>query len=300
MAATSKRSRKIGIAMAAIAIVAIVAHFGAETLHLPWLRETALLVILAEILAFVALERYQVFEPMQETVEGVQAQLSQFQKFREELAASGHVTVQASPHEFYREAERAHREALSADPGGPQIVRVAVFGLHWQQVGVAGAGDSEEAKARREFLDALRAFWLVPSSTAMGPWGQRWSARFLFAVGDIRSSEALLETGLLGDLARRAPRNAVMKLMVTDSSAALSPTIIGERDAFLTFQDPSSPLVHWSIRFRGPQYATLFARWFDELWQMPDAYTVYTRDGLNQQGLEQVRQRLAAALSRQT
>jgi hypothetical protein len=184
---------------------------------------------------------------------------------------------------------------LSSDPGGPQIVRVAAFALRWQQVGVAGAGDSEEAKARREFLDALRAFWHVPSSTSMGPWGHRWSARFLFAVGDIKSSEALLEAGgMLGDLARGAPRNAVMKLMVTDLSAALSPTIIGERDTFLTFQDPSSPLVHWSIRFRGAQYATLFARWFDELWQMPEAYTVYTRDGLNQQGLEQVRQKLAA------
>ncbi|MGH7865063.1 MAG: hypothetical protein ACREQB_08740 [Candidatus Binataceae bacterium] len=281
--------------MAVVAIVAIVAHFGAETLHLPWLRETALLVILAEILAFVALERYQVFEPMQETVQDVQAQLSQFQKFREELAASGHVTVQPSPHEHLREAARALRESSSADPGGAHIIRHTAFGLRWHHVSAASAEDSEEAKARGEYLDAFGAFFLAPGSTSMSPWVHRWSVRFLFAVGDIESYQAmLLETGPVGMFARRALHNGVIKLMVTNSSAALSPLIIGERDVFLKFEDPSSPLVHWSIRFRGPQYAALFSRWFDELWQLPEAYTVYARDGINQQGLEQVRQKLAA------
>jgi len=298
MAATSKRSRKIGIAMAATAVVAIVAHFGAETLHLPWLRETALLVILAEILAFVALERYQVFEPMHDAVGDLQARFSRFESFREELSASGGVTIQASSHQYYVEITRALREALGADPGGPQILRFASLGLRWEGVISAGREETEEARARLEWLEASRAFNLGAGAAPKSPWARLWSVRYLFAVADWKDFEAI-QLEPLRNIPEQAPRNATIKLIVHSLGAALSPTIIGERDSFLKFEDPSSPLVHWSIRFRGAAPAALFTRWFDELWQMPEAYTVYTRDGLSQQGLEQVRQRLAAALSRQ-
>jgi len=146
-AVASTRSRKIGIAMAAIAVVAIVAHFGAESLHLPWLREVAVLIILAEILVFVGLERYPVFEPMGEAMDDLQARFTRVDSFREELSASGGVSIQPSPHQYYWEAARALREALAADPGGPQILRQAFLGLRWEGVAGAAREETEEARA---------------------------------------------------------------------------------------------------------------------------------------------------------
>jgi hypothetical protein len=279
--------------MAIIAIAAILAHFGAETLQMPWLREVAVLVILAEILVFVALERYQVFEPMRATMDDLQARFTRFESFREELSASGGVSIQPSPRQYYWEAARALREAVAADPGGPQILRQAFLGLRWEGVAGAAREETEEARARLEWLEAYRAFVLEAGAASKGPWAHLWSVRNLFAVADLKDFEAI-QGGPFRYVHERTPRNMTVKIIVHSIGAALSPTIIGERDSFLKFEDPSSPLVHWSIRFRGATAAALFTRWFDELWQMPEAYTVYTRDGTNQQGHEQVRKRLEA------
>lgn len=59
--------------------------------------------------------------------------------------------------------------------------------------------------------------------------------------------------------------------------------IIGEREAVISFvlRILRFRIPHWGIRFRGARYTSLFARWFDEIWQSPDAFTVYSRDEAN-------------------
>lgn len=68
----------------------------------------------------------------------------------------------------------------------------------------------------------------------------------------------------------------------------------GEREAIVSFEDPSLPHPHWGISYRGPQYAPLFARWFDEIWQSPASYAVFSRDGVHKQELDRIRLRLEA------
>jgi len=52
--------------------------------------------------------------------------------------------------------------------------------------------------------------------------------------------------------------------------ATLSPRVVTDRDAVLTFDDATAPY-RWGLWFHGPQYTALFARWFDDLWaSIPD------------------------------
>ena len=79
--------------------------------------------------------------------------------------------------------------------------------------------------------------------------------------------------------------------------AVISPALITDREAIIAFDDVGGAL-RWGILFEGPQYATLFARWFDELWsRTPDSYLVYSRSGINQKALDLIRTELEAVES---
>ncbi len=311
MAEISKRGRLIGLLMALIAVAAIAAHFGAERLHLAWLQPAAELVILVEILGFIVLERYEVFEPVHESMrefhrsmQGIDARLSQLEQLVRALGAAGEVTPHPSTADMYRAAASALRRALVTDPGGPQIVRTARLSGNWRPPHDRhyNPGDFE---AISEWVSAIHAFEVAPGDSNKSPWAHLWSKRMLFAVGDMASFEAFLARlpgddaqpiSGLGLVSNPKVLNVTMKVIVQPmSEAALSPlTIVGEREAIVSFEDPSLPYPHWGISYRGPQYAPLFARWFDEIWQSPASYTVFSRDGVHKQELDRIRLRLEA------
>lgn len=304
MATMSRRGRLIGVAMVVLAVAAIVAHFGAERLHLEWIRPIAELIILAEILAFIVLERFEIFEPVQESMRDIEGRLGRLEELSQALATAGQVTARASTADMYRSAARMLRDALAADPGSPQIVRTSRLGGRWREPDDRNYLP-EDLGAIGEFSAAMHAFEVRPGSASANPWANLWSKRILLAVGDLRSLDALirrLPTG--GENARRdfllvsdeRVSNVTIKLIVRQQpEAALSPfVIVGERQALLSFEDPSHPYPHWGIFFSAERYASLFARWFDEIWQRLDAFTVFSRDGLHHDELERVRRRMQA------
>jgi hypothetical protein len=315
LAKLSKRSRIIGALMILTAVAAIVAHFGADRLHMQWIRPIAELIILAEILVFIVLERFELFEPVHESMQDFHAslremdqrldtRLARLEHIGEALAVAGEVTVQASAAEMFRTAARLLREELAIDPGDPQILRTARLSGKFVRIDDP-IYRVDELDAIKEFVTALRAYDVVPGGEGASPWAHLWSKRILLAIGDLASFEAFtMRLPLKGRPAapgfaiapHERARNLTIKVVVeAQPQAALSPLLIlGERAVCLTFEDPSHPAPHWGIFFRGARYASLFARWHDEVWQRPDAYTIYSRDGVNERELERVRGRLEA------
>src|SRR5271155_1388458 len=66
----ARRNRIIAVAAGAITVVAIVLGFAGDFLGLPWhwMRPAAELLLLAELVGLVVLERHQLFEPVHEGV----------------------------------------------------------------------------------------------------------------------------------------------------------------------------------------------------------------------------------------
>jgi hypothetical protein len=75
----------------------------------------------------------------------------------------------------------------------------------------------------------------------------------------------------------------------------IAPTLISDRDVFLGYGDETTPH-RWGLALRGGTYAALCARWFDDRWAaIPDRYLIYSRNGLNEKALDQIRLELEAA-----
>lgn len=286
--AASIRGRKIGIAMAAIAIAAIVAHFGAESLHLPWLREAAVLIILAEILVFVALERYQVFEPMGEAIAEVRGRLESLEQIRSELAASGYALAASDAPSTHQGLVDLLEEALAKKPATPQMLRVALLGGRYvDATSVASAAPQYVA-----VVTGIRAFSDTLENRARRPWVASWSVRTLVAIGDERSLEGL--RAMLASAAKAGHTNQTIKLLPRPGTqAAIAPVVVGDQAVALGLEENSLAYPHWGVLFRGQQYAALFARWFDELWQDPEVITVFTRGTADDAAFERVCKRVA-------
>src|SRR5271155_2594806 len=73
----ARRNRIIAVAAGAITVVAIVLGFAGDVLGLQWhwMRPAAELLLLAELVVLVVLERHQLFEPVHEKVGGIEARI---------------------------------------------------------------------------------------------------------------------------------------------------------------------------------------------------------------------------------
>ena len=126
--ATARRNRIIAIAAGAITVTAIVVAFAAEYLDLPWkwLRPGVELLLLAELVGLVVLERHQLFEPVRENVGAMRTRVEEIHALiSENTRSSGQVTACPSTTELFRTMARVLREALAREQGSPQILRGA-------------------------------------------------------------------------------------------------------------------------------------------------------------------------------
>src|SRR5713101_1777832 len=112
--AHARRNRMIAIAAGAITVTAIVVAFAAEYFELPWkwLRPGVELLLLAELVGLVVLERHQLFEPVHERVEDIYATL---EKLTQQISASGQTTVFRNSRELVEGLTRTTRLALGRD-----------------------------------------------------------------------------------------------------------------------------------------------------------------------------------------
>src|SRR5712692_6167016 len=99
----ARRNRMIAIAAGAITVTAIVVAFAAEYFELPWkwLRPGVELLLLAELVGLVVLERHQLFEPVQESVGSIDANVmalrAELSLLSQRLDTSGQVSFYANP-----------------------------------------------------------------------------------------------------------------------------------------------------------------------------------------------------------
>src|SRR5579859_3114085 len=161
--ATARRNRMIAMAAGGITVTAIVVAFAAEYFELPWkwLRPGVELLLLAELVGLVVLERHQLFEPVQESVGGIAADVtalrSELSSLGHRLDTSGQMTFYANPSQTVGAVVRAMREALAREQEAPQILRVTRLARTSYF-----AGDPELRAEFREFASATLAFGLVP------------------------------------------------------------------------------------------------------------------------------------------
>ncbi len=292
IAKTARNRRLIAILAGVITVAAIVAAFGAEYLELAWLRPVAEIVILAELVGLVVLERRQIFEPVHDAIHDLQGRFGAIEHLRDELAAAGTAHAYSNRITGYQASVSALREALTREPGTPQILRNGNFGGTLRPIPSIDAA-SEDERWLRDFIMAVFAFLDTSSNRAINPWVHQWTVRILFVIADAVSLDAI--RGVVSLMAGGQPSNVVVKLLLRSApEPALSPTIVGDQAALVGFVDYLSPAPHWQILFRGNQYVPLFARWFDEFWHRADAYTIFSRGEIDEREFDRARRKLEA------
>jgi hypothetical protein len=300
--ATARRNRIIAIAAGAITVIAIVLAFASGFLgqQWNWLRPAGELLLLAELVGLVVLERHQLFEPVHEKVTGMETRIDRIDTtlstLAETVGAWGQVTVCTSPPDVFRALTRVTREALAREQETPRILRTGglsgrgMFGEEWQL----------EAEAQ-DYLAAYTAHLLFPKRPSESP-ARRWSVRTFMVFAERENFERWWKQGT--PIIANSPLNLEVKVLVrSPAQAQLSPQTITDRDVVIALDDETA-IFRWGVLFQGPHYATLFAQWYDDLWaNTPGALLVYARSGVNQKALDQIRAELEVAeatIKRQT
>ncbi len=296
----ARRNRLIAIAAGAITVIAIVLGFAGDVLGLPWhwMRPAAELLLLAELVVLVVLERHQLFEPVHDNVAATRTRVDEIHAMiAENMQSSGQVTACTSTPEVYRTMIRVAREALARDQQAPQILRMGrLAGRLGRSADVQE--DPDLAAEMLEWFNAISAYYLTPGSPPGGR-PRRWSIRWIIAFAALQDFDSTLEQASRPLLAGK-PTNVELKILVRPRiEGMLSPAVITDREALMIFDDATAGL-RWGVRFQGPQYLPLFERWFDDLWSsIPDIYLIYSRSGFNQSAIDRIRKELETLESKQ-
>jgi hypothetical protein len=289
----TRRNRAIAIAAGAVTVVAIVLGFAGDFLGMPWhwMRPAAELLLLAELVGLVVLERHQLFEPVHDGVSDLRMRIADLQmavgSITEHLGASGQVTVCPTTPELFRALTRVTREALARDYEGPQILRIAALS------GIMFAEDNREGATEfRDYFSVALAY-LLAGDSPQDSRARRWSFRMLIRFANAEGFDRTMQMFAPG--IELNPINVEIKMFTRAKvESGLSPQTITDREVVLAFDDANAAL-RWGLLFEGRQYAGLFARWFDDLWaSIPDANLVYSRNGLNQKAIDLIRKELGA------
>src|SRR5271163_4384842 len=99
----SRRNRMTAIAAGVITVVAITLALASSYLGLSWLwlRPAAELMLLAELVGLIVLERHQLFEPVHQAVGGIEANVAalrdEVSQLSQRIDTSGQVSFYANP-----------------------------------------------------------------------------------------------------------------------------------------------------------------------------------------------------------
>ncbi len=162
---TAKRDRMIAIIAGVITVTAITLALASGYLGLTWLwlRPAAELLLLAELVGLIVLERHQLFEPVSEKVDSVRTHVEEMHAMMVEAARhSGQVTVCGSTPELFGCGIRAMKEALARDQSGPQILRIGRL-----SGGMRTYEDPDLLAEFRAMSETIKSFFLTPGSAPM-------------------------------------------------------------------------------------------------------------------------------------
>lgn len=297
---TARRNRIIAIAAGVITVVAITLALASGYLGLTWLwlRPAAELLLLAELVGLIVLERHQLFEPVHETVGNTHAEVTalrqELRQLGERFDLSGQTTFYSNPLQTIGAVVRAAREALARVQEAPQVLRIARLAQN-----PLIFSDPELGADFRKYSEAVTAFQLTPDSAADSR-VRLWSIRVVITVTGLEDFDRWREQ-VLPRYWEQRPLNQELKVRVrvrSSAEAVLTPRLVTDRDALVILDDDNASY-RWGFLFQGRQYVTVFARWFDELWAgIPDRYLVGSRSGVNQKALDRIRMELEAAEGR--
>jgi len=291
-----RRNRIIAIAAGVITVFAItLAASGYLGLTWLWLRPAAELLLLAELVGLIVLERHQLFEPVHESVGGIEANVAALRNEVSQLSqrfdASGQISFHANPSQTVAAVVRAAREALAREQEAPQMLRIARLARN-----PLIFSDLELGAEFRKYADAVIAFQMTPGSIADSR-VRLWSIRVIITVTGLEDFDRWCEQ-VLPTYWEQKSLNQELKVRVrvrSSAEAVLTPQLVTDRDAIVILDDDNLSY-RWGVLFQGRQYVTVFARWFDELWaSISDRYLVGSRSGLNQKALDRIRMELEAA-----
>lgn len=289
--AQSGRTRMIAIVAGLITVSAIVLAFASGYLgeQWQWLKPAGELLLLAELVSLIVLERHQLFEPVHETVGDTHSLVQQMHAMMTDAVRnSGQVAVCASTGEVFATAIHILHEALAREQVVPQVLRSARLS------GRARAEEEPDLLVEyRKMVAAVSAFYVTASTPADAP-ARRWSQRVLFKAVRPADFQDLVERFLRRQYVMGTSNVEVKILADPSTEAALSPLFITDRDVLLNFDDAAGAF-RWGVRFQGLHYRALVERWFDDLWaSIPDNYLVYSCGSFNETAIGRIRQELAA------
>jgi hypothetical protein len=302
-----RRNRIIAIVAGVVTVAAIVFGFAGDFLGLPWkwLRPAAELLLLAELVGLIVLERHQLFEPVSDNVSEMKAQVAEMREaiasanlpamgatlaqLNDNVSAAGQVRAYNGAREVLRARLRLMREASARRQEGPLVIRFAVLSGRSLSQDSRELGDESEQWAK-----LVTEHMLVPGSTADSN-GHNCSFRLIAVYAGIDALNGALEA-LRPLVFDRNPLNFELKILARARPEALvSPTLITDRAVLLTYDDETSSF-RWGVVLEGRQYVSLFGRWFDDRWaSIPDSYMVFARTGLNQKAVDLVRKDMERA-----
>jgi hypothetical protein len=259
--------------------------FGSSFLGLrwEWLRPAAELLLLAELVGLVVLERHQLFEPVHEAVGGMQDHIAEIRTnlswVTEGMSASGDVTLYRNARDLIRALVQITGDAFVRDQDSPQTLRIAALSGYR-----ITERDPLLAQEVVEWRKAIASYLLLPGSQSDSK-TRWWSIRALLSVHNLEGLEFFLN--FYRPLTEQMPLNLEVKFALRPlPDALLSPTLCTDHEAVIRFDDLSGSF-RWGVLFRGPQYTALFVRWFEDAWaRVPDSYLVYSREGLNQKAID--------------
>jgi hypothetical protein len=292
----TRRNRMIAMAAGAITVTAIVLGFAGDFLGLPWhwMRPAAELLLLAELVGLVVLERHQLFEPVHETVSDTRAEVRalrvELRQLSERLDLSAQTTFYPNPSVAVGAVTRALREALAREQEAPQILR------YTRLAGTPTAFlDPELGAEFREMANATMAFELQSGSVPDAK-VRFWSIRTILTVTGVENFDYWHEH-IMPFYLEPKPLNLELKVRIrlgSNTEGHLTPNIVTDHDVFVSLDDDKASH-RCGFLFQGRQYVAVFARWFDDMWaNIPDARLVYSRSGLNQKALDRIRKELEA------
>ncbi len=190
---TAKRNRMIAIAAGAITVVAIVLAFASEYLELPWkwIRPAAELLLLGELVGLVVLERHQLFEPVNVTVQTIDRRVALIHdalttndlaeisgvlaRIEASLKAGGQVTVTVGTRETLAARNRLMREALQRDQKEPQTLRFSLL------TGQVFLQDLREGGEELQLFERIVEEFALSTDIPADSKAHRWTIRGLFA-----------------------------------------------------------------------------------------------------------------------
>jgi hypothetical protein len=294
---TAQRNRMIAIAAGVLTVGAIVLGFAGDFLGLPWhwMRPAAELLLLAELVGLVVLERHQLFEPVHGTVGAIDANVnalrSELQLLNQRLDSTGQVSFFASPSQTVGAISRAMQEALTREQEAPQILRWARLANYPRIL-----TNPELGSGLQEILRGVMAFHVLPDSPPHAK-SRLWTVRNILTFTDLENFDRWRES-IQPLYFERTPLNSETKILVRIRSrpeGVLTPNLVTDRDVIVTLDDDRTNN-RWGFLFQGRQYVAVFARWFDELWaSISDDYLVESRGEVNQKAVSEIGKELEAA-----